>query len=348
MFHDEKPSLEKTLKHFGVKGMHWGVIKKEETTNRSSNRQRKSVSDPQKAAIENALAKKYMAIKPIKRTKAEATKELAKNTEKFLAKADPSVAEGSIQKKGLSDKQKKLIKVGAGVAIVGGLVVASAYAHNKKIQGFKQLAGQPISPEKFVEGVNLSKFKTWGISGYIQDSSFARGEFTLPAGHEFHRVSTLPESSFRPGGVYATHNMEDFNRYVHAFRGEKASSKFYHVTFSTTKDLKVPSLATTLETMREVLSEEMKTEVTPEHAKTVYESYSGGSWDDSRRITKFFSALSSKGYGAIIDEMDAGVIGDSPLVVFAKHMTEKISVPLTDDAIKTAEQSLIELANRKL
>jgi hypothetical protein len=247
---------------------------------------------------------------------------------------------------GLSDGQKKAIKAGVAIAVVGGLML---YGH-QQTAAMKGMAGKSISASQFKKNVGASKLKTWGLSGYIQPSSHLREEFELPAGHTFHRISTTAEKTFS-GGTYATHSTEDFHRYVSAFRQEKGSSTpLHHVTFTANQPIKIPSLATTLETIREHLTEVNGAEATAKEAHSYYQSISGGSWS-SMNAAKIGKRLAAKGYHGIVDEMDAGVIGESPLVLFtsAQHLfSAKVSNPLSAEAIKTAESSLIELTNRKL
>ena len=366
--YDNKPSLAE-LAHFGVKGMHWGVHKKEEPTGNGggskstppkSNKAKaatpsgsgKSTPPPARkvSSAEHDATKAYMAAKskqkPLNKHEAAAT--LAANQKKFLAKVDPDNPKYAEvpQKKGLTPAQKNaLIKGAIGVAAVGGLMALSYYGNKQElkfVEDLKGLAGKSIDKDMFLKGVSKSKTKTWGFEGFIQDSSFQRQEFTLPAGHTFHRITTRVEESFNTG-TYATHNIEDFHRYVTAFRGEKLGLDLHHTTFKTTEPLKVPSLTTVLETLRE----QMGPDTTHEAAISQYNSWSGGQWN-SLKHEGLFEALTKKGYGAIVDEMDAGVIGESPVVVFAKHLTSKVAEPLTNDLIDLAESSLIELANRKI
>lgn len=346
---ERKPPLDE-LAHVGVKGMRWGHHKKEEPAvgRQRSKKAVKSTADAKNSANENALAKKYMAIPEKKRSKAEAEKALAENHKKFLNKFAPN--DGSTEKKGLSDKQKALLKLGIGAAVIGGVMAYSAYSHNKNIKQMTDMAGKAIHLEEYKKNVGQSMFKTWSLSGYIQESSFARQEFTLPAGHTFHRLSTAAESTFAPvkPGTYSTHSIEDFNRYLAVFRHEKAADSLHHISWTVKEDIKVPTLATTLETLREHLSREQGSEVSHEMAKTVYQEWSGNGWDLNTHKT-FFKSLTEKGYGAIVDEMDAGVIGETPLVFFAHHLaSEKSAKLVTPEAIKQAESSLIEITNRKM
>jgi hypothetical protein len=84
-----------------------------------------------------------------------------------------------------------------------------------------------------------------------------------------------------------------------------------------------------------------------EHLMEEYQKLSGGQWNNTQ-AEQLFGVLRKKGFGAIVDEMDAGVIGETPLVVFARDILgEKNNTPLTHDDITHAESNLIELENRK-
>jgi len=169
----------------------------------------------------------------------------------------------------------------------------------------------------------------------------------LPVGHTFNRISTMNETAFKTA-TYATHSTEDFNRYLSVFTHELGSKTLHHVSFKAVEEIKVPSLAKRLEVFGQVLNSNAngKTFTSKEILKQ-YEHHCGGSWK-SDIARSFFDALKSEGYSAIIDDMDAGVIGNSPLVIFNKlalgSMTSEI---ITPERIALAENSLIELAHRK-
>lgn len=355
---------EEFVKHHGVKGMHWGIRKAREESERGSSGDKPSESHKAHGS-EDEAKKQYMAISPIRRNKAQIQKALEENHNKFAAKFESS--DGGGEKKGLSPGQKKALKIGIGVAAVGGIIALGVYT-DRQNQGFadelSSIAGRSVDVGKFEKGVNLSKLETWGKSGYIQPSSYEREEFSLPAGHTFHRISQAAEKEFNDA-TYSTPDIDDFNRYVVGFRGEKAASELHHVTFSAKEPIKVPSLTTALEAFRESLSKEYerasperkkvldeiagsKGHASKENALALYESMSGGSWN-SNRAKAFMDVLKTKGYDAIVDEMDAGVIGDKPLVIFNHDkMGPKSSKPLTNEIISSAEKELKELTSRKL
>lgn len=327
-FADDILRNEKSLKHYGVKGMKWGVRKDEETGK----------------GRDAATAKWKKAHKPKKEpSPAQVKKNLAANEKKSLAKIEGS--DEKPKKKSFAARHKKaLITAGA----LAGLVGYSMYQHAQTIKSIKEHRGKAIDPDTFQKHLNHSKFQTWGKNDFIHESSWDRDEFTLPAGHEFHRISQKAETEFRDA-TYATHSPEDYHRYVAQFRQELVGD-LHHVTFRAEQDIRVPKLSTTLEALKQALvgdKKEFDAWYTDERVLAKYQELSGGSWSDSH-AKGMFDNLRKKGYGAIVDEMDAGVIGETPLVVFARELVgKKSSEPLTKSDIDFAESSLIELQNRK-
>lgn len=303
-----------SLKHYGVKGMHWGV-RKAEPTSSDYKAAHKPKSEPSPKQV---------------------SKNLAENEKKFQEKFGNFV----------SRNKTGLIKLGIVGSVVGGLYLNNRAWNAKNLESIARHKGQKISSEDFANHVSYSKIKTWGRNDYLKESSFDREEFSLPAGHEFHRISKVAETDFK-AATYATHSTEDFHRYVSQFRGELDSNNLHHVTFQAEEEIRVPKLNNVLDSMKEAMGASNPYQIRDEHALEQYQSMSGGSWNNGM-ADKLFKSLTRKGYGAIVDEMDAGVIGETPLVIFSKSsMGQKSSSPLTNSEIDHAENNLIELNNRK-
>lgn len=361
---------DEAIQHYGVKGMRWGVIKKDDSSgSRSSSAKEPAVSKTSKSTVTTASKSKKVTDSEVKTSskseaelvakfkslpppptpsKKQQQKNLADNQAKFDAKfgEDPPGTE----KKGWRPTPKQIAWGITGAVVVGGIAYGAYKYRTRK-------PGEAIPEDVFNAFVNQSKQASWGGQGFIKPSSYNQKEFTLPAGHTFHRISKVAEEGYR-GATYATHNIDDYNRYLTAFRGELgAGAKLQHLTFQTKSDLKVPSLAKRLEVMHTVMQEMdakrvlpagvTRTPISPKQALDMYQRESGGSWNSPLAKT-FFDALKKEGFGAIVDDMDAGVIGSSPLVVFATEMlSEKKASPITSAEILNAAKSLTEIDNRK-
>jgi len=334
-----------SLAHHGVKGMHWGVRRNRDSSDGSSSSGSISTKDSvSKNAYSSAL--KNLNSKPL--TKKEIAANLAANEKKFQQKFD---GDDKTSKQSFASRHKKgLIALGIGTAIIGGALVGASIADKRAIESIGAYAGKEIPNDVFAKHVAFSKMKSWGpYHGYVQPSSFERPAYSLPAGHTFHRISRVEETAFK-GATYATHNTEDFHRYVSQFRGELTASgakSLHHITFQATEEIKIPDLKTVLDTLKETLDGAASTSHTPEQVLEKYQQLSGGSWG-GKQGKSLIKALQDKGYHALVDEMDAGVIGETPIVLFGNGLGAKASEPLTNELIQQAESSLVELTNRKV
>lgn len=383
--HREKPGSPGDILHYGVKGMKWGHRKKEDTGTRD-------VNVAGEAADRNAAAKGYITAqkKMTKPTPEEALKNLEKNYEKFDKKFEASngtikagtnvnTVTGEIKgldqakRKGLSPGQKKaLMYTGGAVVLVGGTYLAGKHVKGKadlwmnllneggdpkKIgldswDQVKDLAGKPVDGNTFHGLVGHSQGKTWlGETSYMTDAAFARPAYEIPAGSTFYRLSTSAEKDFMPT-TYATHSLDDFNRYVAGFRHEKGLvGTFQRVTWKNTAPVKVPDLTTVLGQLHSAMEEQGKNPGSYYHGMKIdqqtvmkeYQAMSGGGWS-STLSQGLISRLKEQGYGAIVDEMDAGVIGETPIVFFdTAKAAPKSNMKFGKKEIDAAEKLLREL-----
>lgn len=364
MDHEKPGSPGDILAHYGKKGMRWGIRKEEDTGGGGGSK------TPTQTAERNAQIKDYMSaanrVNSQTRSKKQAAASLTENHKKFSAKFDDAsgplgpkasgksptgkITAAPKSKKSvkehwnsLSPGQQKAIIYGGGLALgVGGAVLLG----KAKQRQLLAMAGTSIPKQTFQKNVLYSQVKTWGFSGFVQDSSFARPAFELPAGHEFFRLSRAAEEGFSEA-TYATHNLDDYHRYLAGFTQEIGTHGIHQVSWKTKVPTKVPDLNTVLNEMHNVL----ETEGHKPDKKMVIDSYqalSGSGWT-SDRSKKLMAALKRKGYGAIVDEMDAGVIGDTPLVFFGhENATPKRTKPLTHAQIEAATRMITELQHRKV
>lgn len=320
------------LAHFGVKGMKWGKVK-----------------DDEPAFDEASTAASYKAVPKPKLTIKQQSKNRAESEAKSKAKLGPSSDLDDSKKEGfhLTGKQ---VAIGAVGAAAVGLIIYGAYKHQGKIalptEPLPLVPGSKISVNQFQAAMFGAKDRSWGTT-YVQPSSFLQQEFTIPKGHEFHRISRSVEESFS-SSTYATSSIADFHRYVVGYRGEiDIGQPLQHISFSAKADIKVPSLARRLEIFKVAVSDHYGINATEGETLSDYNKLSGGSWTGPL-AESFFDGMKKAGYNAFIDDMDAGVIGESPLVLIGKQLfTDKVSSEITDSVIKLAENSLTEINNRK-
>lgn len=342
------------LLHYGVLGMKWGVRKDDVSKGRRKTRN-KDASDSKKNSSSTpnnkSSNKKWIEAdrqskKPL--SEAQKTKNLAEAKNKFRAKvgADP-VGLDQESKKGWRPNNKQVAAIIIGAAAVGYLSYVGYKAYKSgAFSEVSKLAGKAIDKDTFNSLVYQSQMKIWKNDDYLHAKAFARPEFTLPKGHVFHRLSTTTERSFR-GSTYATSNLMDFNRYVSAFRSELMTDDLKHITFSSLEDIRVPSLSTKLDIFKSTLRSTDKgrtltdPQIVAEFKKTV-----GTSYEDATSL-KFIENLIKAGYSAMVDDMDAGIVADTPLVIIdPTKFTSKLSIDLTKDAIELADNTLIELLDR--
>lgn len=329
------------LEHHGVKGMKWGVINKNKTSGLT------------KGAQEYLDADHVPLLSPTQQ-KVEKLKNDAKFKAKFESPKKTSSGKGDNE--GFHITKKEVAAVALGAAIVG--VAGYAIYKSKTGGGFSGTStlsevegivksGKKVDIDSFDSLVELSKTGTWHQNDYLKASAFARKGFTLPEGHTFYRLSHAAEDSFTKAGTYTVHSKEDLDRYISVFRHEKGSGADLIVnSFKSSGPIKVPDLETTLNTLRQSSLKSGKP-LSKKQAMNVYKAWSGGGWNTPRQ-KRFLEDLAKKGYGAIVDEMDAGVIGETPLVFLKQQVSGRSSKALTPAMIKKAESSLKEIAGRKL
>lgn len=351
-----KVPMDDFLAHYGVKGMRWGKRKKAETSSRDSGASEKTSSSTSKAVTAEAKVSTPAAKKPPIETPKNApklTKQQAANlrseNEKFLAKSGFTESDLAVaQSSGGWKPTKKQI----GIAILGAAAVGAAAYGIHKIGPMPEPGG-PVSSMMFKGKVAESKLATWLDQDYLQPSSYAREEFSLPVGHTFYRISKASETAFS-GPTYATSSKADYNRYISAFRQELGSGvKLNRVQFSAEQEIRVPTLDTVLDSLHAAMDQGRKERgvrnksYTRDEVIEHYRDMAGGSWKTDEAV-RLFKELTSRGYGAIVDDMDAGVIGETPLVVFATDsMSGKTSAPINRQEVRDALGNLTEINNRK-
>ena len=174
-------------------------------------------------------------------------------------------------------------------------------------------------------------------SGLTNKKAYDRPEFTIPKETTFQRLSNHQEdSSSYTKGAYSTFLNNDKKIYG-------ASSEFgdknWTLEFTPKHEVRVPRLQTVLAHLKQVADGQLPqgaTKHTDEAIVKMYHNMAGGSWADNRS-QMLFDSLRSHGYSAIVDDMDAGYLGDLPVVFFgdanpAKAIDRTIKEILEDSA----------------
>lgn len=322
------------IEHHGVKGQKWGV----------RNISEKLGTDVQKLLHDHPNPPLSPGQKKI----------LDANNKKWKAKFEGP--------KGWTPGEKHAAEVAAGVAFVGALTLATRgkdLSLLKKSAGFSAedymkvvnsadtpdwiapLRGKAMSATDFGGLVDHTKGRLWTGTNFVTKESFKQEPITFPKGHQFYRISHVPEKTFNTGKTYMLSNEDDLARYRSSY---EFGGDGYQIGFKATGDVKVPDLHTNLEAMRVAMIRTGHGKVTPNDVINEYASQSGGTWSDST-ATSFIGELKKQGYHAIIDDMDAGIYGEQPLVLFDSGVVgPKTSTKITK---APANAMVKELTNRR-
>jgi len=337
--------IEAFLEHHGVKGMHWGVVKKEESG---------GDSPVQKALKANPSPKMTPA------EKAHHAKVQAAHDSHF----DKSEAESP---KGWRPTKKQVAIIGIGAvaatAIVGAAVYKAKTGHNVPIKteysaedylkalhsdhtpgwvhGF---AGKKMSPEDYAGLVQNSKGRTWTAGHFLTKESFSEAPVSYPKGHEFLRISREAESSFKKGGTYAVGSEADFARYLNS---AEFGGRGYQIAFKAKDEVKIASPKDALDAAHASLIRRGFKHPSAKDVIDEYEHVSGGSFNTAKGKS-FVKELLKKGYHGVVDQMDVGSYGERPLVLFDhSNLGEKVATPMKDLDLGHFKDILTDIPNRR-
>jgi hypothetical protein len=342
------------IAHHGVKGMKWGVIRTDRALGRSKGSggetPKSSEKDFSKAVGEFYGKKSDKELNANGERKLKIQSNIVHDHVKLNKGVEPSDPKASdLKSGGLTRNQKIALGVGAAAA----LSVAAYYGHKtlndtslfskeqKPLTKNQALLSKHDDPEarkltgdKFASewstlfGTKVDPDISHAIGfpgnfdqGLKSKASFNRPEFTIPKSMMFTRYSDHAETGTDYGkGTYTTFLDNDKKSYG---RSSQFGDKKYALTFQATEDIRVPSVNTVLRELATV----RKNLGLDHDDKSVAGSYyglSGGGWQ-SPLSKELIVALKSKGYSAIVDEQDAGKLGDLPMVFFGetKQVTAK-------------------------
>ncbi len=282
-----------------------------------------------------------------------------RSKEAQMAKKADQIREGK-----LTDNQKILIGVGAAIA-VGGLV---AYGNNKyKDQKFgvtkdsKQNAHEENLRKTNAEWNAIfgtdhpgkaSKLGYGGALGHggfhttlSNKSAWDIPEFTIPEGTVFQRLSGHPEdvSGYgKPRGAYATWMTNDKKLYGSSFEfGSSGHTVTFHGNKGGTRVASLPTIMSHLAHVQPINPDTNKAH-DEKSLSQLYYTIAGGKWQSGVSI-KLLDSLKTSGYGAIVDHMDAGFMGDLPVVFFG-DASRGTSTPRTAKEQHLDSQGLLKVS----
>lgn len=372
------------LQHYGVKGMRWGVRKEDLPSGRGGGKAMAELNTSAKGYMSAAATMNSVKLSPEQRVSniiANQKRFLAK----FEPSEAPGVTPGKIEhlptikptpgkapkgevkiggldaeaeKHGLTRSEK--IQIGLALGAIGGALAYGAYANRyamppdllldntglvnalNPLKGYKP--GQKLGPGAFIQRAVASQNASYDVDSFFRPESFSRPAFELPAGHVFQRISAAAESTFAPA-TYCTADPDDHVRYALALGVQ--SVKRHQISFTATSAIKVPALTDVLNEVHQAMADEgLKPfhSITEREVLERYKSISHQQWKGDE-ATALIKRLKSKGFGAIVDEMDSGVFSDRPLVLFSDHVSPKKDKILTAKDMRKLATQLKDINN---
>ena len=345
------PDLEDFLAHYGVKGMKWGVRKSRDVSVgvKSSGPKKVEPSDYGAAFDDFYKGKPKSEIQHEgqKKLNAQATASFP-SSKKPDSKTQTKSDEESTLRKGLTTEQKVLIGVGAaaaaGVLIYYGkqkydlnvLEKASAEAAKKKqasdlqfaqTKALKAVTREETASEwsRLFSGSSFTDAKLEERPPGLYDGFYLglrskkaleRPGFTIPQDTVFQRLSDNTETGEGyAAGAYSTFLTNDKAKYGGSPEfGEKA----YAISYRAKGPVKVPSTKTVLDTIKSIKKNADGSPLSDSQVVSLYHEMSGGDWKTHPTGSKLIGSLKKAGYSAIVDDMDAGYLGDLPVVFFGE------------------------------
>lgn len=347
------------LEHFGKKGMKWGV-RKEEPPSSGGKRKKNSDKTPDLTSNEQSIIKKMGPH--------------GYDAARMHRMYGPDLPPVHDEHKGLSDGQKKALKVGAGFVVAGVVLYGLGKVGEKANLESVGLGNASDSMKEFWK----TQQRTAGHRanrGFSKDfvKNLSDESTTFSPGDIVKRISSEKEFAIRPDGFFASHKTSDIENYkavlpVYWKAWGLNATEGHVISLQAVEEVRVPSPKRTYDMVRETFDTTVNvTTISGGSRKVtvrdlVKEGRPGlnhlndedllrrtfptlaGRWIQSDDpVTKvLFDKLKSSGFNAVPDLNDAGNLADSP-IRFLNGSSFKIAgtEPLTSAAIKAAQEKIL-------
>ena len=174
-----------------------------------------------------------------------------------------------------------------------------------------------------------------------------KDSFVLKKGTTLHRSTYNADESDREGHIFATFKGKDAKGYASRNRFFSGGKKTFDMTMTATEDLISPSKKERVDTFIKLMmsdpkfneayraqkqtyqlikdpSKAKKIEQTVDGLKKEYDMFAVSLGGSAALRDRYFAELNKKGYNMIIDDADAGIISNSPVIIFDRQKSLKV------------------------
>ena len=174
-----------------------------------------------------------------------------------------------------------------------------------------------------------------------------KDSFVLKKGTTLHRSTYNADESDREGHIFATFKGKDAKGYASRNKFFSGGKKTFDMTMTATEDLISPSKKERVDTFIKLMmsdpkfneayraqkqtyqllknpSKAKKIEQTVDGLKKEYDMFAVSLGGSAALRDRYFAELNKKGYNMIIDDADAGIISNSPVIIFDRQKSLKV------------------------